>query len=105
LKVEAAKSQIQQNKGELKKLIRSQRDQITNRQQEIKNIEKIYDKKKENQRFQGEVELMDIQHRDLNRLQEASVGQEEKLEEIKKQVTNTQERLIKEEINLKKGHG
>lgn len=105
MKVEAAKSQIQQNKGELKKLIRSQRDQITNRQQEIKNIEKIYDKKKENQRFQGEVELMDIQHRDLNRLQEASVGQEEKLEEIKKQVTNTQERLIKEEINLKKGHG
>ncbi|MCF8058457.1 MAG: Hsp20/alpha crystallin family protein [Bacteriovoracaceae bacterium] len=104
MKVEATKSQIDQNKSELNKLIRSQRGEIAARQQELKNIDKIYQKKTEDKRYQGEVQLMDLQERNINRLKEASSGKEEKLEEIKKQVLDTQERLINEEAQLKKGH-
>ncbi len=104
MKVDALKAQAQQNRQDLKKLIRSQRGEIAARQQELKNIEKLYDKKKEDKRLQGEVELMDVADRNQARLIEASQGKEEKLAEMKSQILETQERLRSEEVALKKGH-
>lgn len=105
LKVDALKAQTQQNKNELQKLIKSQRGEIVARQQELKNIQKIYDSKKQDQRLQGEVELMDLTERNQKRLEEASFGREEKLENIKKQIQETRDRLLTEEMTLKKNHG
>lgn len=104
MKVDALKAQVNQNKDDLKKLIKSQRGEIVARQQELKNIEKIYDKKKDDKRLQGEVELMDVSERNRKRIEEASVGKEEKLENIKKQIEETRDRLQTEEFALKKAH-
>lgn len=104
MKVDALKAQANQNRQDLKKLIRSQRGEIAARQQELKNIEKIYDKKKEDKRFQGEVELMDVAERNEARLIQASQGKEEKLAEMKTHIQETQERLMNEEIALKKAN-
>jgi HSP20 family molecular chaperone IbpA len=104
LKVDALKAQTQQNRQDLKKLIRSQRGEMAARQQELKNIEKLYDKKKEDKRLQGEVELLDVADRNQARLIEASQGKEEKLAEMKSHILETQERLRSEEVALKKSH-
>lgn len=104
MKVDALKAQAQQNREDLKKLIRSQRGEIAARQTELKNIEKIYDQKKEDKRLQGEVELMDVADRNQARLIEASQGKEEKLEQMKNQIRDTEVRLRKEEDALKGSH-
>lgn len=98
------KQQVQQNREDLKKLIKSQRSEISSRQKEINQVQDIYDKKIEDERFQGEVKLMDIQDRNKARLINATQGKEEKLEELKLQQEKTRERLLAEEFALKSKH-
>lgn len=98
------KQQVQQNREDLKKLIKSQRSEISAKQKEINKIQDIYDKKIEDERFQGEVKLMDIQDRNKARLINATLGKEEKLEELKLQQENTRKRILDEEFSLKSKH-
>lgn len=82
-----------QNKETLKKLIKGQRNEITQRTQEIKNIQNIYDKKVDDERLIGERKLLDVHDRNKAEFIMATQGKEEKLEAIKKDFVDTRDRL------------
>lgn len=102
MKIES--DQIDQNRRQITKLIKSQRGEIASRQQEVKNIQKMTERVLDNERLQGEVKLMDVQERNKAQLMEATRGNEDKLIELRKQVENTEEKLFKEQAMLQKNH-
>jgi len=102
--VKIDKATVDQNKESLKKLIKGQRNEITQRTQELKNIQEIYDKKTEDERIVGEKRLLDVSDRNRVDFIEATKGKEEKLEALKKDFASTQERLTQESNQLQKGH-
>jgi hypothetical protein len=87
--VKIDKPTADQNKETLKKLIKGQRNEITQRTQEIKNIQNIYDKKVDDERLIGERKLLDVHDRNKAEFIMATQGKEEKLEAIKKDFVDT----------------
>lgn len=94
--------QSRQNREYLRKLISSQRNAIAAKEGEIERLHQLYDKKVDGEKINNEKRLIDVQDRNKAQLIEASATQEDKLNELKKNLIDTQERLQKERENLEK---
>ncbi len=99
MKVE--KEQLYQNRDHLRKLVNSQRNEIAAKEAEISKVREFYDAKVDNENLANEKRLIDIQDRNRAKLVEASADQEGKLNEIKKNLLETQEHLQRQRDNLK----
>ncbi len=95
------KEQVYQNREHLRKLIRSQRNEIAAKEGEIQKVREYYDTKVQNENIANEKRLIDVQDRNKLQLVEASADQEGKLNEIKKNLIDTQEHLQRQRENLK----
>ncbi len=102
MKVDSSK--INENQKHLKELINKQRREIVLRESELDNIQKIYEKKSDQERLIGEKKLLDIHDRNKAEWLEASKLKEVKLEEIKNQFRETQEKLANQENQIKNEH-
>lgn len=98
------KSQFNENKRYLEKLVDSQRNEIASRQTEIENIKDYYNKKIDQSKLDNEVALLNVRDRNQAELIEASSHQEERLNELKKNLVQTQENLEKQKRNLSTEH-
>ncbi len=98
------KSQLQQNRQHLQKLVNSQRNQIAARETEIDNLRNFYDEKMDGEKLHNEKELLDVQDRSQAKLAQATSMQEEKLNNLKKNLEETQLKLSKERDNLTEEH-
>ncbi|GAB4010518.1 MAG: hypothetical protein Fur0010_03360 [Bdellovibrio sp.] len=102
MKIDASKAYEQ--KKEINNLVKDQRTEIIKREQELAGIRSLYDQKKEDQKIQGEKELIEIHDNNQKRLLEAVDGQNEKLEEMRTNLILTKEMLDKEQDRLTKTH-
>jgi len=94
------KEQMLQNRAYLKSLIRSQRDNIAAKEGEMEQVSKLYDQKIDAHNLANEKRLIDIHDRNKVQLLDAYENQEGKLNEIKKSLIDTQERIRRERENL-----
>ncbi|WP_127717634.1 Hsp20/alpha crystallin family protein [Halobacteriovorax sp. HLS] len=91
-------------KNYLDKLAEGQRDLVVAKEQELKNIDKVYEAKKSNERLVGEMELLDIQDRNQAQIAEKLQQKEERLGAIKTNFVENQTKLEKEKANLITAH-
>lgn len=102
MKVDSSK--VSENQKYLKELIGKQRREIVLREQELDNIQTIYNKKADQERLVGEEKLLDIHDRNQAEMIEATKQREEKLANLKEEYQKTQQTLQKQEDTLKKQH-
>jgi len=97
-------NQAAEQRNQLRDLVKDQRAQIIQRQSEIENIGKLYDKKKEDKKVEGEKELVEVHDLNQQKLVEAVDGQSEKLEQLRTNLITTQTMLDQEHDRLVKSH-
>lgn len=97
-------SQASDQGKQLRDLVKDQRSEIIHRQAEIENIGKLYDKKVEDKKVDGERELVEVQDQNQHKLIEAVDGQSEKLEQMRTNLLTTKQMLDREHDRLVKSH-
>jgi HSP20 family molecular chaperone IbpA len=88
----------------LQKLNDAQRDLVTAKEVELKNIENLYDDKFDAARVDGESDLLDLQERQNADLNQALLRKQEKLIGYKDDLEKTKDKLSSERENLKITH-
>lgn len=88
----------------LKKLAEAQRDLVAGKEQELIEIDKIYEAKKSNEKLVGESEVLDLQDRHQSEVAERIQNKQDRLDAIKANFTENQQKLEKEKTTLVKGH-
>jgi len=88
----------------LNKLASGQRDLVTAKKAEIKNVETLYDNKINQARIDGELELLDLNDRQNIDLNDALARKQEKLVSYKEDLENTRVKLQSEKENISTSH-
>jgi HSP20 family molecular chaperone IbpA len=88
----------------LKKLAEAQRDLVAGKEQELIEIDKIYEAKKENEKLVGQSEVLDLQDRNQAEIAERIQNKQDRLDAIKVNFNENHQKLEKEKSTLLKGH-
>jgi HSP20 family molecular chaperone IbpA len=91
-------------KNYLNKLAEAQRDLVAGKEQELIEIDKIYEAKKANEKLVGETEILDLQDRQQSEIAEKLQNKQDRLDAIKTSFSENQTKLEKEKETLIKGH-
>ncbi|WP_372654663.1 Hsp20/alpha crystallin family protein [Halobacteriovorax sp.] len=97
-------SDLQFSKKHLERLNDSQRNLISSREKEIENLDKMYEEKKYNERYNGEAELLDIRDQNEAEIAEQLVKKQERLSNIKMSFDDSKRKLDKEQELLTKNN-
>lgn len=95
---------LQFAKNKLEKLNESQQKLISSRQKEIENLDTMYEAKKADERYNGEVELLDIRDRNQSEIAEKLVQKQERLSNIKASFDDSKKKLQQEREVLVSNH-
>lgn len=102
--MKVSSTEAAQQKKQIQDLVKGQRSEVIKRQNELESIKSFYDKKEEDQKVQGERELIEVHDNNQKNLLEAVDGQKEKLEVLRTNLLSTKEMLDKEQDRLVKTH-
>jgi HSP20 family molecular chaperone IbpA len=102
--LKVSREQVAQNKEILRKLVDGQRKTIEHRQDEIDQQKKIYDKRLQQAKGQGEVDLYEARQLNHHKLTEVNYEAEKRLQGIKDELARTQGILADEQKNLTTSH-
>ncbi|ATH08108.1 hypothetical protein BIY24_09145 [Halobacteriovorax marinus] len=97
-------NEIQYSKNRLEQLADSQRNLISSREKEINKLGDMYELRKENERYNGEVEILDIRDRNQNEIAEQLNLKEERLNNIKTSFDTSKKKLDLEREILANSH-
>ena len=95
---------LQFAKNKLEKLNESQQKLISSRQKEIEGLDTMYEAKKADERYNGEVELLDIRDRNQSEIAEQLTQKQERLSNIKASFDDSKKMLDQEREVLVSNH-
>jgi HSP20 family molecular chaperone IbpA len=95
---------FKENEDLYKRMNKSIERKIAGKEQEIKNLDTLYDKKIEEAKGEGEKDFMQSLDRNQQRIIGESSNFEEKIKGYQEQLTKTRETVEREENSLKGGH-
>ena len=102
--MKVTKADIQANQDYLRKINSQQKGEIASREVEIENVKKLYDQKVEDEKVQGELKVYDVIDRNKKQVIEAVDGKQERLDQMKQNLKDTENRLTKERDQLQAAH-